>query len=80
LRNRTYPKENQKKLNGIIKELKSDNLKLRKERDFYKKELDNLRKPVRTRKGHVEKPKLTDEEWNKDFILRFKREVLGEKV
>lgn len=80
MRNRTYPKENQKKLNETIRGLKSELRQTEKERDFYKKELENLRKPMRPRKGHVETPKLTDEEWNRDFILRFKREVLGEKV
>lgn len=80
MRNRTFPKENQKKLNETIRGLKAELRQTEKELNFYKKEMENLRKPVRTRKDHVEKPKLTDEEWNKDFILRFKREVLGEKV
>jgi hypothetical protein len=79
MRNRTYPKENQKKLNETIRDLKAELKHCRKELDFYKREVDHLVKPVRDRKPHVEKDKLSEAEWRKDFIRRFKKEVLDEK-
>lgn len=79
MRSRTFPKENQKKLNETIKNLRAELKHAEKERDFYKNEVDNLTKPVRERKAHIEKDKLSDAEWRKDFIRRYKRDVLGEK-
>lgn len=78
-RHRTFPKENQKKLNETIRDLKAELRQKNKEITFLRNEIDNLVKPVRDRKVHVEKEKLSDVEWRKDFIRRFKREVLGEK-
>lgn len=76
MRNRTFPKENQKKLNQTIKELR-DELKTKdKEIRFLREEIDNLMKPVRTRKVQVE---MSEEEKRQDFIRRFKKEVFGEK-
>jgi predicted RNase H-like nuclease (RuvC/YqgF family) len=77
LRNRTFPKENQKKLNAIIKELKAVIKQQDKEIRFLKQELEDLIKPVRTRKKEV-KLEPGSEEWKKDFIRRFRKDVLGE--
>lgn len=79
MRNRTFPKENQKKLNEIIRDLKALLRKKEKEITFLRNEIDNLVKPSRDRKTHVEKDKLSHDEWKKDFVRRFKKEVLGEK-
>lgn len=79
MRNKTFPKENQKKLNETIRDLKAELRQRDKEIKFLRDEIDNITKPIRERKTHVEQAKLTHEEWKKDFILRFKRDVLGEK-
>lgn len=76
-RNRTYPKENQKKLNETIRELRSALRKKEKETKFLHDELNNIMKPVRDRKTHVEKDKLEYDEWRKDFITRWKRDTQG---
>lgn len=76
---KTFPKENQKRLNQIIRDLKAMIRQKDKEITFLRNELLNTMKPTRDRKGHVEKDKLSPEEWKKDFIKRFKRDVLGEK-
>lgn len=77
---RTFPKENQKKLNQIIRDLKAQIRQKDKEITFLRNELLNRMKPIRDRKSHVEKDKLSFDEWKKDFTRRFKREVLGEKT
>lgn len=74
-RGRTYPKENQKKLNQTIRELKSQILKLQKENEFLSKEIDNLVKPTRVRKSHVND---SPDQWRINFIRKFKKDVLGE--
>lgn len=79
MRNRTFPKENQKKMNEIIRELKSVVKQKDKEIQFLRDELENVVKPQRDRKTHVDKKEVTVDEWRKDFIRRFKRDVLGEK-
>lgn len=78
MRNRTYPKENQKKLNETIREMKALIRKQQKEINFLKEEIDNLVKPVRERKKQVERPEPGSDAWRQDFIKRFKRDVLGE--
>lgn len=77
MRHRTFPKENQKKLNETVSELKSMLRQRDKEIRFLRQELDNLTKPVRERKPHIDKQ--DQAEWRLDFIRRFKRDVLGEK-
>jgi hypothetical protein len=76
---RTFPKENQKKLNQIIRDLKSLLRQKDKEIAFLRSELQNIIKPVRERKAHVEQQNLDYDAWRKDFVRRFKKEVLGEK-
>lgn len=76
---RTFPKENQKKLNQTIKNLKDQIKSKNKEIDFLRNEIENLIKPTRDRKTHVEKDKLSTEEWRRDFVRRFKRDVLNDK-
>lgn len=78
MRNRTYPKENQKKLNETIREMKALIRKQQKEINFLKEEIENLVKPVRVRKQQIERPEPGSEAWRQDFIKRFKRDVLGE--
>lgn len=79
MRSRTFPKENQKKLNETIRDLKALLRQRDKEITFLRNELQSIMKPTRDRKPHVEIDKLTHDEWKKDFIRRFKKEVLGEK-
>lgn len=79
MRNRTFPKENQKKLNETIRDLKAELRQRDKEIRFLREEIENLVKPARVRKTHVEQAKLTESEWRADFVRRFKRDVLGEK-
>jgi cell division protein FtsB len=74
-RSRTFPKENQKKLNQTIRELKAQILKLQKENIFLSSEIDNLVKPARVRKSHVND---SPEQWRVNFIKKFKKDVLGE--
>lgn len=78
MRNRTYPKENQKKLNETIRELKALVRKQQKEIDFLRAEVENLVKPVRVRRQAIEKPEPGSDAWRLDFIRRFKKDVLGE--
>lgn len=73
---RTFPKENQKKLNAFIKELKALVKQQDKEIRFLKKELEDLVKPVRTRKKEVRLEPGSDE-WRQDFVKRLKKEVFG---
>lgn len=77
MRNRTFPKENEKKLKQSIRDLRSRVNRLERENKFLHNEIANLVKPIRDRKIHLDKPKLTHEEWKKDFIKRFKKEVEG---
>jgi len=79
MRNKTFPKENQKKLNETIRDLKAELRQKDKEIKFLRDEIDNIKKPVRERKKHEQTVEPTHEEWKKDFIMRFKRDVLGEK-
>ena len=80
MRGRTYPKENQKRLNETIRDLKAELRQRDKEIKFLRDELDNVTKPAMERRTHVEKDKLSQEQWRADFIKRFKRDVLGEKL
>lgn len=77
MRNRTFPKENQKKLNKIISDLKAELRQKDKELVFLRKELNNIMKPARERKPHVEE--IDPEEQRRAFVARFKKEVLGGK-
>lgn len=66
-------------MNETVKDLKALLRQKDKEIKFLRDELNNLTKPTRDRKVHVEPTKQTHEEWKVDFIKRFKKEVLGEK-
>lgn len=65
-------------MNETVKALKDQLKQKDKEIKFLRDELNNLTKPVRDRRNHIEVPKPTHEEWKVDFIKRFKRDVLGE--
>lgn len=73
---RSFPKDREKKLKETIKELKSQINHLEKQNKFMKDEAINLLKPVRERKVIVDKSKLSFDDWRKDFVKRFEREVL----
>lgn len=66
-------------MNETIRDLKAELRQRDKEIKFLREEIDNLVKPVRVRREHVEPVKLSEAEWRVDFIKRFKKEVLGEK-
>lgn len=74
---RTFPKENQKKLNETIKELRALLKQKEKQIRFLEEELENLLKPVRTRKKEVKLEPGSDE-WRMDFVKRLKKEVFGD--
>jgi len=73
-RNNTYPKENERKLKLIIKELRAEIRKLLKRIRFLEEELSNVMKPVRVRKKNSTK-ELTHEAWRKDFVARIKKSM-----
>lgn len=77
MHNRNFPRENKKKMNQIIRDLKSKLSQKDKEIKFLHAELENIVKPVRERKPTEKAP--TREEWRRDFLRRFKKDVLGEK-
>jgi hypothetical protein len=79
LKSRTFPKENQKKLNETIRDLKALLRQRDREISFLRRELENLVKPVRDRKPHIDRSKLELEEWRKDFIRRWRKEVQGKE-
>lgn len=81
MRNRTFPKENQKKLNETIRDLKAELRQRDKEIKFLRDELENVLKPARVRKEHKEQLALEpgSAEWRADFLARFQKEVLGKK-
>lgn len=78
MRNKTYPKEGTKKLNETLKDLRALLRQKEKEIRFLKNEIENIVKPARTRKEHVDRNKLGSDAWRSDFLSRFKKEVLGE--
>lgn len=74
-RNLTYPKDGERKLREIIRQLKTEVGRLRKENFILRSELNNIMKPERPRKEHVEEKgpqKMTREQWRKDFVKKFK--------
>lgn len=73
---RTFPKEGHKKDKQTIKDLREELSQMHKENAFLRQEIKNLVKPNRERKLE---PEMTDEERRKDFVTRFKREVLNKK-
>lgn len=79
MRSKTFPKENQKKLNETIKDLRAMLRQKDNEIKFLRSEINNIMKPSRDRKQHEEIETQTHEEWKVDFLKRFKRDVLGEK-
>lgn len=74
--NRTYPKDNMKRLKEVIRDLKAFLRQKDKEIKFLREELENLMKPVRDRKAQVEKPSY--DEWKKDFVKRWKKDTQSE--
>lgn len=76
---KTFPKENEKKLKLKIKELLAHIRSLEKQVAFLMNEIDNIQKPVRTRKKNSPPPQVHDPDaFRKSFLKRFKKEVLGE--
>lgn len=73
-RSSTFPKEGVKKDKQTIRDLKAQINKLEKEIRFLERELLAIMKPVRERKPV--KPDPSFEEWRRDFLKRFKKEVL----
>lgn len=74
-RSLTYPKDNDRKLRETVKQLKMQVGQLRKENNVLRNEISNMMKPVRTRKEPIEskkQPMMTQEEWRREFINRFK--------
>lgn len=75
MRHKTFPKDREKKLKDTIKELKAHINYLEKENKFLNAELQG-RIPSTKPKAKVE---LSHEEWRRDFLKRYKREVKGEE-
>ena len=79
---RTFPKEGQKKLNQLIRDLKAQIKQKDKELEFLRKEISNLTKPLNPKASKEVKAKKnlqTFETWRDDFLQRFKKEVLNGK-
>lgn len=77
-RSLTYPKDHERKTRETIRQLKNEVSRLRKRERILMDELNNVMKPVRQRKEHVEEKspkKMTQEEWRSDFMRRFKPEL-----
>lgn len=74
-RSLTYPKDGERKMREDNKQLRMQVSRLRKENSILRNELENIMKPVRTRKEHVEQVKpqeMTHEEWRKNFVKQFR--------
>lgn len=69
-----YPKEGDKKLKETIQVLKSRIRHLTKENKWLRAELENVMKPVRTRKKKIDR-ELTHEEWRKKFVRELKEDL-----
>lgn len=76
---RTFPKEGLKKEKETIRELKSKLRQCLKEIQFLKNEIQNIMKPTRDRKPHLDKTDFSYEKWRKEFVRRWKKEVLGKE-
>ena len=70
----SYSRNDDRRHRNTIKELKAMVNQLRKENRLLRQELDNIMKPERPRKEHVEEsPKMmTKEDWRRDFVKRFR--------
>lgn len=71
----THPKNGERRLKHTIQELKAENNRLERENRQLREEIQNLMKPARPRKEHVEQKspkKMTETEWRQDFIRRMK--------
>lgn len=79
MRHRTFPKDGMKKLKEQIKDLKDLINRQAKEIRFLHNEILNRMKPIRDRKTHVDKDKLSNEDWKKDFLKRLKAELWDKK-
>lgn len=75
---KTFPKDGMKKLKQTISDLKAENRRLIKENNFLRAEIENLAKPSRKRKKNITLDG-SHEQWRKDFLKRFRRQVLGEE-
>lgn len=73
----TFPKDGLKKANETIQELKAIIRQNEKDNRLLREELENIMKPVRKRKHHIDRNKMPMDEWRVDFVKRFKKEVLG---
>jgi len=78
MRHKSFPKEGRKKENETIKELRATIKSLEKQVTFLKNEITNIMKPVRDRKPHIDRSKMDYDEWRKDFIKRWRKDVLGD--
>lgn len=78
---RTFPKEGIKKDKETIRSLRAELKSKDREIKFLRDELNNVMKPQRTRKPQQVEvtPEVQYEDWKKDFVKRFKRDVLDKK-
>lgn len=76
MNHRTYPKDGIKKAKETIQELKARINYLEKENKFLRDEIQDRMKPIRERKNS-NKVGSTLEDWKKDFVKRFRKEVLN---
>lgn len=74
-RNLTYPKDGERKDRETIRQLRKQVSQLRKENSILRNEIENVMKPVRSRKEHVEQKSpqvMTENEWRQEFIRKFR--------
>lgn len=77
-RSLTYPKDGERKLRETNRQLKMQVSRLRKENEILRHEIENIVKPERPRKPHVEQKSqktMTEAQWREDFIGRFKPDL-----
>jgi chromosome condensin MukBEF ATPase and DNA-binding subunit MukB len=78
MRHRTHPKDGLKKAKDTLHELKSQIKALEKENRFLKNEIETLARPVKVKSDLKPQPQSYDQ-WRRDFVRRFKAEVIDKK-
>ena len=74
------PKDGLRKAKETIHDLKSELSQAHKEIRFLKNELESVMRHPRVRNVKAPEPVQSYDEWRRDFLHRFKTEVLNEKV
>lgn len=79
MRSKIPGKEGVKRDKETIRDLKALLNRQAKEIRFLHNEIQSIIKPVRERRQHIDRNKLSSDEWKQDFLNRLKTEVWGKK-